>query len=83
MGVVELRGVLGQRRLQHQHVDDLRVYGDGRPLVVAVVDLCVAGLLHCRVLCVPDWPHWRRVPHWLPRRQPGVVWHLGQSVAGL
>lgn len=51
--------------------------------MVAVVALRLARLRHCRLLHLPDRSNRRDLPHWVPRRWPGVVWHLGEFVARL
>lgn len=83
MGRLEFCRFLDRRLVQHQHMDDLVVHDRGRPVVVAVMALRLdrlrdRGLLHLR-----HRSHRCRLPHRFPRRQQGVLWHLGQSVAGL
>lgn len=82
MGRLELCRLLDRRQLQHQYVDDLVVHDRRWPVVVAGVDMRLAGLLHlCRLHCRLR-PHWRRLSHRVPRRQPLLVWHMGVPVAG-
>jgi len=67
MGSVELRRLLGRRLVQHQHLDDLVVHDRWWSLLVAVVAVCLARLLHFRLLHLPDRSHRRHLPHRIPR----------------
>lgn len=81
MGLVELCRVLDCRLLQHQHLDDFIVHDCWRLVVVAGLAMRLARLLLFRLLRRPHRAHRRRLPHWLFRREPRAVRHLGEHVA--
>lgn len=64
-------------------MDDLLLNDCGRPVLVAVVDLCLGGIFHRRLLYLSDRKDWSHLPHLLPGRHKSVFRHLGLIVAGL
>lgn len=82
MGALEFRCILDCGLLQHQHVDDFILHDHRWSVMVAGVDMRLAGLLYIRLLHCHDWADRSYVPHWFSNHWPCIFWNLGESVAG-
>lgn len=62
-------------------MDDFILDDCGRPLVVAVMDLCLDWILRRRRLRVPDRSYRRRLSYFFPRDSSSFLWNLGIFLA--
>lgn len=62
-------------------MDDCLVYGPAGPVMVASMDLCVAGIQYRRALHRPECSTGRHLPHHLPHRRSNQLRTLWKPVA--
>ena len=60
-----------------EYMDDIFHHDCQWPLMVAVVDLRLDRLLHCRSIHLLDRTNWCNIPYILSSRQSCQLWDLG------